>query len=98
MINIQNEPNPKTNAEPKAKSEFIPTSRERAGEPNFTHQNVETKRRSASGGQNKPNLNHRHTQYDIRNTRLFMQNEPNFESTTTSSLTSPNGSRVTGDE
>ncbi len=28
--------------------------------------------------QNKPNFNHRHTQYDIRNTRLFMQNEPNF--------------------
>ena len=28
---------------------------------------------------NKSNLNHRHTQYDIRNTRLFMQNEPNLK-------------------
>ena len=28
--------------------------------------------------QNKPNFNHRHTKYDIRNTRLFMQYEPNF--------------------
>ncbi len=27
---------------------------------------------------NKPNLPRRHTQYDIRNTRLFMQNEPNY--------------------
>ncbi len=26
---------------------------------------------------NKPNFNHRHTQYDIRNTSVFMQNEPN---------------------
>jgi hypothetical protein len=28
--------------------------------------------------QNKPNFNHRHTQYDIRDTKLFMQNEPNL--------------------
>ena len=29
--------------------------------------------------QNEPNLNRRYTQYNIRNTRLFMQNKPNLK-------------------
>jgi hypothetical protein len=99
-INMQNEPKSMTYAEPKAKSEPVPTRRERAGEPNFKHTMNNELRTMNQFMQNEPNFQKHQESCDEN-----MQNEPNFNPTS-SWPTSPHdsakfievGPRVTRDE
>ncbi len=55
--------------------------RKNANSAGLNQRATRDKRRETNNMQNEPNCNWRHTQYDIRNTRLFMQNKPNISST-----------------